>query len=93
MYNKTFKKLIVLLQVIVTISLGYIAFTFSFSSLLINFILIIISLYSFLQALENVDEINGYNTENPKSNKHTGLLDNNGFPDNNDDDIIEDNSN
>ena len=85
--NKTFKKLLVLIELVVTIIFGYMALTLSFSSLLTNFILLIIALYIFMQALGNVDELNGYNTGIPDDNNHltrtpddndensTGLLD------------------
>ena len=66
--NKTFKKLLVLIELVVTIIFGYMALTLSFSSLLTNFILLIIALYIFMQALGNVDELNGYNTGIPDDN-------------------------
>ena len=75
--NKTFKKLLVLIELVVTIIFGYMALTLSFSSLLTNFILLIIALYIFMQALGNVDELNGYNTGIPDDNDENsaGLLD------------------
>lgn len=78
--NKTYKKLLVLIELVVTAFLGYMAIAVSFSSLLTNFILIIIALYIFLQALGNVDELNGYNTGILDKNKQTRI------PDDNDDD-------
>ena len=69
--NKTFKKLLVLIELIVTIIFGYMALTLSFSSLLTNFILLIMALYIFMQALGNVDELNGYNTGIPDDNNHS----------------------
>lgn len=76
--NKTFKKLLVLIELVVTIIFGYMALTLSFSSLLTNFILSIIALYIFIQALGNVDELNGYNTRIPDDNNHsTRILDDN----------------
>ena len=69
--NKTFKKLLVLIEFIVTIIFGYMALTLSFSSLLTNFILLIMALYIFMQALGNVDELNGYNTGIPDDNNHS----------------------
>ena len=78
--NKTFKKLLVLIELIVTIIFGYMALTLSFSSLLTNFILLIIALYIFMQALGNVDELNGYNTGIPDDdNNHLTRI-----PDDND---------
>ena len=78
--NKTFKKLLVLIEFIVTIIFGYMALTLSFSSLLTNFILLIIALYIFMQALGNVDELNGYNTGIPDNdNNHLTRI-----PDDND---------
>ena len=68
--NKTFKKLLVLIELVVTIIFGYMALTLSFSSLLTNFILSIIALYIFIQALGNVDELNGYNTGIPDNNNN-----------------------
>lgn len=77
--NKTFKKLLVLIELIVTIIFGYMALTLSFSSLLTNFILLIMALYIFMQALGNVDELNGYNTGIPNdiNNHSTRILDDN----------------
>lgn len=68
--NKTYKKLLVLIELIVTVFFGYMAIALSFSSLLTNFILIVIALYIFLQALGNVDELNGYNTGIPDKNQN-----------------------
>lgn len=86
--NKTYKKLLVLIELIVTIIFGYMAIALSFSSLLTNFILIVIALYIFLQALGNVDELNGYNTGIPdkKQSPSTRIPDDNdensaGLPD------------
>lgn len=69
--NKTYKKLLVLIELVVTIIFGYMAIALSFSSLLTNFILIVIALYIFLQALGNVDELNGYNTGIPDKKQST----------------------
>lgn len=86
--NKTSKKLLVLIELIVTVIVGYMAIAVSFSSLLTNFILIITALYIFLQALGNVDELNGYNTgiPNKKQSLSTRIPDDNdenfaGLPD------------
>ena len=84
--DKTSKKLLVLIELIVTVIVGYMAIALSFSSLLTNFILIVIALYIFLQALGNVDELNGYNTGIPDKNKQTRIPDDNdensaGLPD------------
>ena len=88
-----FLKLKVLGELILTFSGIYAAIVFSFSSLLVNLLLIVVSLFILSQALGTIDEINGYNKKStgfPADNHNhtTGFPDSNhhpGLPDNNDD--------
>ena len=56
-----FIKLKVLAELIISFSVGYAAIAYSFSSVLVNILLIIVSLFILSQALGNIDFLNGYN--------------------------------
>lgn len=75
-----FIKLKVLAELILTFSGIYAAIVFSFSSLLVNLLLIVVSLFILSQALGTIDELNGYNNKSAgfPVNKHNA-----GFPVNN----------
>lgn len=86
-------KLKVLAELIMSSSIGYAAFVYTFSSILVNILLIIVSLFILVQALGTIDKLNGYNTGKPDDDKHhphsPGFPDHHhhttGFPDNDDD--------
>lgn len=88
-------KLKVLGELILTFSILYAAFVFTFSSVLVNILLIIVSLFLLSQTLGTIDELNGYNKKKSTGfpdNKHTRFPGNHhhnphnyppGFPDDN----------
>lgn len=90
-----FVKLKVLGELVLTFSGIYAAIVFTFSSVLVNVLLIIVSLFILSQALGNIDELNGYNQKKSTGfpdNKHTRFPGNHhhsprnyppGFPDDN----------
>lgn len=85
-------KLKVLAELIMSSSIAYAAFVYTFSSILVNILLIIVSLFILVQALGTIDKLNGYNTGKLDDNHHhphsPGFPDNHhfpGFPDNDDD--------
>ena len=61
-----FQKLRALADFIISVSLVYLALTVAFSSMLVNFILIIIDVFVLLQCLGCIDKINGYGPKNHK---------------------------
>ena len=79
-----FIKLKVLAELILTFSGIYAAIVFSFSSLLVNLLLIVVSLFILSQALGTIDELNGYNNKSAgfPVNNHNAGFPSTGFPDN-----------
>lgn len=59
--DKTYLKMKVLIELIASVATGYVALTWPFSSLMINIILIVVCLFILMQALGNIDILNGYN--------------------------------
>ena len=68
--EKIFIKMKVLLELILTAMIAYVALTWSFSSIIGNIVLIIVSLFILSQALGNIDKLNGFN----KNNNDTGFI-------------------
>lgn len=99
-------KLKVLAELILAVSLIYAAIVYTFSSIFINVLIIIVSLFILAQALGNIDNMNGYNQKNtnagfpgspgfPVNHHHNNHYPNavfpaTGFPDNDDDDNSDD---
>lgn len=64
-------KLRIIADLIISVILVYVALTYAFTSMLPNFIMFIVAIYVFGQALGYIDKLNGYNKNN------TGLPDDN----------------
>ena len=71
-------KLRVLMELIVSVIIGYVAITYSFSTLLPNVVLGIIALSIFAETLGKIDKINGFNQEqnNDEESPSAGIPDN-----------------
>jgi len=70
-------KLKVLAELILAASLIYAAIVYTFSSIFINVLIIIVSLFILAQALGNIDNMNGYNQQ---KNTNAGFPGSPGFP-------------